>query len=144
MLETVKKLLNTHDLGVLATCADRPHTSLMSYLTDDDGRTIYFMTLKGTKKFSNLIVNPEVSFLVDTRADHPPDGNPFVKAMSINGTAEPVADRSIEEKIKGLFLERFPLLEPLIRNRSACVIALHARSILLLDGPLKSHYIELT
>jgi len=70
MLEEMKALAKQKDICVLATVSDgNPHCSLMAYATDDDCREIYMITQKGTKKYKNLIKNPSVSLLIDTREE---------------------------------------------------------------------------
>ena len=68
MLEKMKNIMRSQDICVLATVSeDKPHCSLMAYLTDDDCRTIYMITHKHTTKYRNLTANPSLSLLIDTR-----------------------------------------------------------------------------
>jgi len=45
-----------------------PHCYLMSYAAAEDGREIYMITHKNTKKYKNLEGNPGVSLLIDSQA----------------------------------------------------------------------------
>lgn len=73
MLEGMKKLLKSKDTCVLATASgNEPHCSLMSYAVNDDCREIYMMTFRSTRKYENLLSNPVVSLLVDTREEDNP------------------------------------------------------------------------
>ena len=68
MLETMKEVMRSQDMCVLATVSgDKPHCSLMAYVTDEDCRTIYMITHRHTAKYRNLTANPCLSLLIDTR-----------------------------------------------------------------------------
>jgi len=60
-------MISENKVCVMATAADgAPHCSLMSYATEMNA-VKSTCTLKDTKKYRNLIVNPAVSLLIDTR-----------------------------------------------------------------------------
>jgi general stress protein 26 len=68
MLEKMRAIVRGNDLCVLATVSEgRPHCSLMSYISDEEGREIYMISHKQTKKYLNLMENPAISLLIDTR-----------------------------------------------------------------------------
>ncbi len=70
MLETIRSLIKSKDVCVLSTVSGgEPHCSLMSYVTDDDCREFYMLTLPATKKYRNLEGNSAVSLLIDTREE---------------------------------------------------------------------------
>jgi heme iron utilization protein len=89
----MKKLAKEKDICVLATVSGTtPHCSLMAYTTDDDCSEIYMATYRSTKKFKNLMENPSVSLLIDTREEHNGSRRPEAKAMTVSGTLEKLED----------------------------------------------------
>ena len=82
MLELMKKLAKEKDLCVLATVSgEKPHCSLMAYATDDDCTGSTWPLTRHTRKFKNLMENPSVSLLIDTREERegsrPPRGKGY-------------------------------------------------------------------
>ena len=68
MRPDIRELIQSGKTCVLATVSEgQPHCSLMSYAADENGREIYMATLRNTKKYKNLVVNPSVSLLIDSR-----------------------------------------------------------------------------
>jgi len=56
--------------AVLATVGGgSPYTSLVAFALTPDGAGIVFATPRAASKYKNLRVNPEVSFLIDNRAN---------------------------------------------------------------------------
>lgn len=54
--------------AVLATAYDNiPYTSLVAYAFDDQKKVFIFLTPRKTTKFINILRNPDVSLLIDTR-----------------------------------------------------------------------------
>jgi nitroimidazol reductase NimA-like FMN-containing flavoprotein (pyridoxamine 5'-phosphate oxidase superfamily) len=54
--------------AVLATAYDNiPYTSLVAYAFDDQKKVLIFLTPRKTTKFINILRNPDVSLLIDTR-----------------------------------------------------------------------------
>ena len=51
MIEKMKDIVKANDLCVLATVSEgKPHCSLMSYISDEEGHEIYLISYKQTKK----------------------------------------------------------------------------------------------
>ena len=68
MLEQMKALARDKNMCVLATIAKaKPYCSLMAYVADESCEEIYMVTHRKTQKYQNLIENPAVSLLIDTR-----------------------------------------------------------------------------
>ena len=86
MLEEMKALVRQNDICVLATASqNQPHCSLMAYTTDDECREIYMVTKKLTRKYRNLMENPSVSLLIDTRSEDPGSDRLKAKALTVEG-----------------------------------------------------------
>lgn len=144
MIEIMKKLAKEQDICVLATVSgEKPHCSLMAYVTDDDCREIYMATHRGTKKFMNLMENPSVSLLIDTREEYKGPLRPEAKAMTVSGAFERLEDAQKKVSAKARLLDRHPHLKEFMDHPDAEVICIKIRSFLLLDGLTDAHFEEI-
>ena len=141
MLEEMKALAKQKDICVLATVSDgNPHCSLMAYATDDDCREIYMITQKGTKKYKNLIKNPSVSLLIDTREEQV-DSHPLqAKALTIAGLFQEIDDEYKKRLTRVRLLERHPYLAEFIDQTDTELICIKATSFLVLNGLKEAHF----
>ena len=143
MIEFMKQLAKEKDICVLATVSgEKPHCSLMAYTTDDECGEIYMATHRATKKFKNLMANPSVSLLIDTREEHKGSHRPEAKAMTVSGAFERLEDRQKEAMARARLLSRHPHLKEFLADPDAEVICIRIRSFLLLDGLTDAHFEE--
>jgi nitroimidazol reductase NimA-like FMN-containing flavoprotein (pyridoxamine 5'-phosphate oxidase superfamily) len=144
MLDKMKELVRAKGTCVLATTAgSTPHCSLMAYVTDPDCREIYMVTQKSTTKYKNLIDNPTVSLLIDTRDEHPGSDRPYTQALTVDGLFRSLDEPKNEASIRGQLLERHPQLKAFLDHPDAEVFAIQITSFLLLDGISDSYYEEI-
>ena len=140
MLERMKELLKRKDLCVMATESEGvPHCSLMSYVVSGDGREVWMLTRAETKKYRNLLANPNVSLLVDTRDDR----QPRAMALTVNGRFESPGSSEREEGLRRRLVERHPALEELSQDPEARVLVIRIRSFQLLDGIAEASFRDL-
>ena len=126
----------------MATAADgAPHCSLMSYATDKECREIYMATLKDTKKYRNLIANPSVSLLIDTR-----DLGPKAKtrALTITGIFQATENDKRITEIRETLLAKHPDLKDFFNNPDAKIVVIKATSLQLLDNVTDLYFEQLT
>ncbi len=143
-LENIKALLEAGDLCVLATCAEgNPHCSLMAYITDQAVATVYMVTLKQTQKYKNLLRNPQISLLVDTRHEQARSAQSRIQALTVSGTFQPIAEEDEKQRIFEEIAERHPQLRELMANPDAEPFAIKIHSFLLLDGAQDAEFIEI-
>jgi len=143
MLEKMKALLKDNSLCILATCSEsRPHCSLMTYETDDQGEAIYSVTLNTSRKYKNIELNPNVSLLVDSRLNDGSIGN--IKALTVSGVCYPVRSETKKAAILTRIGQNHPHLRDLLIHPDAEVIAIAVESFLLLEGPTQANFVELT
>ena len=143
MIELMKKLAKEKDICVLATVSgEKPHCSLMAYTANEDCSEIYMVTHRDTKKFKNLLANPSVSLLIDTREDHKGSHRPDAKAMTVSGAFERLNDQK-QASARARLLSRHPHLKEFLANPDAEVICIKIRSFLLLDGLTDAHFEEI-
>jgi nitroimidazol reductase NimA-like FMN-containing flavoprotein (pyridoxamine 5'-phosphate oxidase superfamily) len=143
MLEEMKALVKQKDMCVLATVSGgNPHCSLMAYATNDDCREVYMVTQKGTKKYKNLIENPLVSLLIDTREEQHASGPLQAKALTIAGLFQEINDEGNKRLARVRLLERHPNLAEFIDQADTELLCIKATSFLLLKG-LKEDYFDM-
>jgi nitroimidazol reductase NimA-like FMN-containing flavoprotein (pyridoxamine 5'-phosphate oxidase superfamily) len=143
MLEKMRALLRENSMCVLATCLDnRTHCSLMTYVTDQEGTTLHTVTLKTSRKYRNMVQNPHVSLLVDSRVDDRSERG-RIKALTVFGVSSFVRDEKNRDLILTRIRQEHPHLSELLSHPDAEVIAIHAESFLLLEGPTQAHFVEI-
>lgn len=135
MLEKMKDIIKGNDLCVLATVSEgTPHCSLMSYISDEEGQEIYLISHKQTKKYANLIKNPTVSLLIDTREEEKSQRRINIKALTVSGEFQPIKDPGKRELIHKQFLDRHPHLADFLNDPGAEIFSIKIKSFQLLDG----------
>ena len=118
--ESISALFSSQKLAVLATnMKGVPYTSLVAFVASTDLKEIFFATLKGTTKFENLLNNPNVSILIDTRKNNPSDFQDAV-AISAEGIAEVI--NNYRKKYIALYLEKHPSLSEFIASPNCAII----------------------
>jgi nitroimidazol reductase NimA-like FMN-containing flavoprotein (pyridoxamine 5'-phosphate oxidase superfamily) len=143
MRKDIKELIQRDRICVLATVSGgEPHCSLMSYATDDDCREIYMATFKDTKKYRNLLSNPSVSLLVDSRETPNADPAMPLRALTISGTLQKEADEKKLADIRGRLLAKNADLRKIIDDPGTEIIVVRIRTVQLLDG-LTDAYFEI-
>jgi general stress protein 26 len=97
--EEALSFLVDHETGVLATISKsgEPHARLI-YYTCDDSFNVYFMTLKSTRKVSDLICNPRAAFVV-SETERP-------RTLQIEGVVTDLTDTAIISPTLSDFVER--------------------------------------
>jgi len=132
MLAKLETILRENSLCVLCTeAAGNPYCSLMTYLLSDDRRTLYLVSTRESRKFKNLLANPRVSVLVDSR-QHPTAGANIV-SVTFAGLFQPLADAA---PIKTSFAREHPELTEILNHPDSVIFAIKLTSYLLLDGPV--------
>jgi nitroimidazol reductase NimA-like FMN-containing flavoprotein (pyridoxamine 5'-phosphate oxidase superfamily) len=141
VLETIKSLIKSKDVCVLSTVSGgEPHCSLMSYVTDDDCREFYMLTLPATKKYRNLEGNSAVSLLIDTREEDIDRSRKDIQALTVSGVFRKIDDDATAETIIRKLLQRHPHLEDFAKSGGIKVFAVRAKSFQLLEGVSRAHF----
>jgi nitroimidazol reductase NimA-like FMN-containing flavoprotein (pyridoxamine 5'-phosphate oxidase superfamily) len=142
MIEKMKALLRERRTCVLATVGEEgPHCSLMSYALAPDGTEIYLVTHRQTKKYRNLLKNPAVSLLIDTREDG--TSSESTRALTVEGIFRKIENERTRLSIRGKFLEIHPLLKEFLDDPEAEIFAVRIVSLQLLDGIRDSSFLVL-
>ncbi len=134
MRPDVRKILLETDLCVLCTSKrDVPDASLMLYACDDGCTKLVMLTLRDTEKYRNILHNPNVSVLIDTRtaAD---GGAAWIQALTIQGEASIVDDPIASGEWIGRLAGKHSQLSNLAGNGGVCVIQVLMKHILFLES----------
>ena len=135
MLEKMKDIVKGNDLCVLATVSEgKPHCSLMSYISDEESQEIYVISQKQTKKYVNLMENPTVSLLIDTREEEKGQRRIYIKALTINGEFQTINDPGKKDLLRSKFLKRHPHLTDFLNDSGAELFSIKIKSFQLLNG----------
>jgi nitroimidazol reductase NimA-like FMN-containing flavoprotein (pyridoxamine 5'-phosphate oxidase superfamily) len=138
MLQQMEAMARSCDICVLATVSgNRPHCSLMAYVTDKNCREIYMVTHSDTRKYGNLKSNPAVSILIDTRMDRE---RTTTRAMTVEGVWEGVIDEKKRAAARRMILSVHPHLQDFMNDPKAEILCFQIQSFLLLDGLTDAYY----
>jgi nitroimidazol reductase NimA-like FMN-containing flavoprotein (pyridoxamine 5'-phosphate oxidase superfamily) len=141
MLEQMKALAKERNMCVLATIASaKPYCSLMAYVADESCEEIYMVTHRKTQKYQNLLENPAVSLLIDTREK---TSRTQIQALTIEGTYCGIENETKKKKVRNSLLKNHPHLKEFIEHPDAELICIKIKAFLLLDGLTDSHYVQL-
>jgi nitroimidazol reductase NimA-like FMN-containing flavoprotein (pyridoxamine 5'-phosphate oxidase superfamily) len=140
MIEQMKALARQKRTCVLATITgNKPYCSLMSYVTDDDCEEIYMVTHKRTQKYENLINNPAVSIMIDTREKKPH----IAQALTVAGSFCKIENADKLEMMRARLLEAHPQMQEFIDHPDAALLCIKVNSFLLLNGLTEAHYLKI-
>ena len=139
--EKARELIWKQGTCVLATSArNYPHCSLMAYACNETCSELYMLTSRESRKYKNLMVNPAVSILIDTRGSTLESDHKGTTAMTLSGKFEPVISRSEETGMREGIKTRHPVLGDLLDDPDTEVVRIKIESFLLLMGPKDAHY----
>jgi nitroimidazol reductase NimA-like FMN-containing flavoprotein (pyridoxamine 5'-phosphate oxidase superfamily) len=140
MLEEMKALVREKNICVLATVSgSKPYCSLMAYITNKPCTEIYMVTRRQTQKFQNLMANPAVSLMVDSRDTSPRSA---ARAMTIEGVFQCIEDREKQEEVRRKLLSAHPHLQGFMGHPDAEIVKIKIKSFLLLDGLSRASFEE--
>jgi len=144
MIGEMQALIRSKDICVLATVSgNEPHSSLMSYVTDDDCREFFMVTSRKTKKFRNLLQNETVSLLIDTREEDTGQKRAGIRALTVSGVFQKIEDKGKESLYRDQLLARHPHLREYAESSDAQVFCVRAKSFQLLKGVSQSYFEEI-
>ena len=141
MRDVMKRLVKERGTCVLATASDnRPHCSLMAYVSDDTGLELYMATKRETRKYRNLSANPWVSLLIDTRREDPNVDRLQTRALTVTGRFESLVGTSKQSAALKRLLERHSHLREFLEGPKVEVFAVKVESFLLLVGLTDAYF----
>jgi len=142
MLQEMKALAREKNSCVLATIVDtKPYCSLMAYVTNRACTEIFMVTHRQSQKFQNLIANPAVSLMIDTRDTSPRSA---ARAMTVEGIFQKIKDPAKEKKVRRKLLSAHPHLKEFMGHPEAEVFQITIKSFLLLNGLTQASFEDLS
>lgn len=133
-------MIRENSFCVLSTCMDnRPNSSLMQYVCSESGTEICMLAMKGSKKHINILDNPHVSLLVDTRCKPAAEAE-GIDALTLYGDAGIVEDEAEAKLLKDRLVAVNPGLSVIAKSEESCVIKVEVDSFLMLEGVADSRY----
>ena len=129
---TIKKLLTSQRLGVLATYSGQhPYATLVGFVASEDRRHIFFGTLRDTRKYRHILASSTVSLLIDNRSNRPDDFRD-AEVLTVIGEATEVTG-SEREKYLQLYLNKHPFLEDFVSDPNWALIRIEAKKHILVS-----------
>ncbi len=142
-MEEMQAVIEAQDICVLATVSENsPHCSLMAYIYDEQLRKLFMVTHRSTKKFANLMENPTVSLLIDTRLSDRPISREDVWALTLNGVFELIENSEDVETIRSSFVKKHTHLFGFAHHPDAVVFAIKLQSLQLLRSATDADYLD--
>jgi len=118
----IRKLFAQQRFGVIATQGgNEPYTSLVAFSASDDLSQLIFATLRETRKYTNILQNAKVSFLIDNRENVSADVENAI-AITAVGTAYEIKNDT--QCYIDILLKKHPYLTEFIQNKNCALIAL--------------------
>jgi general stress protein 26 len=106
----VRNIVHTQLFGILATQGERfPHTTIVSFVTADNLRSLIFFTPKSTRKMNFLTARSGVAFFIDNRSNSITDLQ-RVAGIEVQGSASEVTGTD-RERYGELYTEKYPELQ---------------------------------
>lgn len=116
VLERLKSLNKEQLHAVLATESNgQPYTSIVAFALSPDGKGIIFSTPGRTQKYKNIIKNPRVSLLIDTRTNTKKDYM-SAESLTILGNATPLRKGKKWSEIASALLKKHPKLDEFVHS----------------------------
>ena len=125
--DNIYQLLTIQRLAVLSTNdKGRPYASLVAFCFSADLRMMYFATQRATRKYANLVNQPQVAFLIDSRTNQVEDFH-RAAAVTVLGQCEEVAEDKKQDVVRP-YLEKHPYLREFIEAPSTAFFATHVET----------------
>jgi len=116
----LKDLFSSQPLAVLATqCNGQPYGNLVAFAATEDLKGLLFATARGTRKYSNITMDPRVAMVMDSRTNQKVDFERAV-AVTATGIVEEVRDEERNDLLK-LYLTKHPHLKRFVTS-PRCVL----------------------
>jgi nitroimidazol reductase NimA-like FMN-containing flavoprotein (pyridoxamine 5'-phosphate oxidase superfamily) len=130
IIEVIKSLFDDQPFAVLATHdGEQPYVSLMAFAATDDLKCLLFATERNTRKYTNLVSNPRVALLVDSRSNRASDTRDAIAVTALGEMRE-----SDHKQHLSIFLAKHPHLEAFIESPSCALIEMQVTSYFVVEG----------
>ena len=131
-LREISELLKQQQLAVLATQGEEyPYCTLVGFAASDDLKTLFFATIRDTRKFQNIQRRAQVSMLIDSRANTSHDFKD-ARALTVLGKAG-LEEGPERPKFILHYLEKHPYLEEFVNNPNCGFMRLDVHKYILVS-----------
>jgi len=128
--EHIEDLLDSQLLAVLSTQRQgQPYSSLIAYAHTDNLATLIFATPKPTRKYANLMAEPRVSLLVDSRTNNEADFHSASAVTIVGDVREPGEAELLN--FKSLYLRKHPYLENFVNSPTTALLKVAVKHYIL-------------
>jgi uncharacterized protein YhbP (UPF0306 family) len=118
---TVGALLKTQKLAVLSTHhKGQPYASLVVFASTEDLKQILFATTRTTRKYDNIVHDPRVALLIDSRSNLNTDIQGAI-AVTATGRAEEVTGKEKDASLK-IYLSKHPHLKDFVHSPTCALL----------------------
>jgi nitroimidazol reductase NimA-like FMN-containing flavoprotein (pyridoxamine 5'-phosphate oxidase superfamily) len=118
--QTLKDVFAAQRFCVLATQGQgQPYGSLVAFAETDDLKQLVFATSRDTRKFSNLISEPRVALVIDSRSNSESDLKNAVAVTALGSVHEAAGDQ--RERLARVYLAKHPDLAEFIGSPEVAV-----------------------
>jgi nitroimidazol reductase NimA-like FMN-containing flavoprotein (pyridoxamine 5'-phosphate oxidase superfamily) len=105
--QTLKDVFATQRFCVLATQGQgQPYGSLVAFAETDDLKRLVFATNRDSRKFSNLMSEPRVALVIDSRCNNDTDFRNAVAITALGPAHEAAGDE--RERLARVYLAKHP------------------------------------
>ncbi|MCK7515230.1 MAG: pyridoxamine 5'-phosphate oxidase family protein [Desulfobacterales bacterium] len=132
--QLLRELLSSQRLAVLSTHnGGQPYASLVAFACSDDLRSLYFVTPRTTRKFSNLQNDCRMALLITSSANQETD---FHEAMAVTvvGSAGEISRPGQRDGPRPLPRSDTPISRSSPVRRPARFVKVHARTYILVKN----------
>ena len=131
-LDNNRQLLEKQSLGVLATQGMKfPYSSLVGFAAAADIKTLFFATIRDTRKYQNIRKHSQVSMLIDSRNNQVGDFKD-AQALTALGTARD-EDGPSKGKNESLYLKKHPYLRDFLQDPGCAFMRLDVLRYILVS-----------
>jgi nitroimidazol reductase NimA-like FMN-containing flavoprotein (pyridoxamine 5'-phosphate oxidase superfamily) len=119
---SVQQLLHSQRFAVLSTGSETgPYSSLIAFWAAEDLGHLVFATMRATRKFNYLAVDPRVSLLFDNRSNSDVDIRQAM-AVTATGTAAEITDGTTRTAAVADFLAKHPHLASFLASPGCALV----------------------
>jgi len=126
-------LLNQQHLATLATMSqESPYCNLVAFTPSDDLKTIIFCTPRTSTKYANIVRNPKVSLLIDSRTQ---SGSDPQAGTAVTALGYVVQDSSqAEDELKGRHAARHAQFRDFIYSPDCALMQVQVQRYILVSS----------
>lgn len=131
-LEQIKILFESQKFAVLSTQkSHQPYASLVGFASTADLGQIIFLTPNTTRKYDNLVNNPQAAILINDSMNLPDD---ICKAVSVTATGTAVTvEGHDKQKLLDIYLKKHPNLQDFSNAPTTALVSLNVESYFMVN-----------